>query len=355
MPNFTPDVDVIVPVHTATRPILRAVSSVLLHTSAPVRVTVVAHNIDPEVIRTNLGALADHAGLRILKLADGIASPSGPMNLGLDAATAPYVALLGSDDEFAPGAIDSWLKLARASQATTVIARIDRDISGVDPLPPTRRGRQQDLDPVKDRLTYRCAPLGLISREAFGHLRFSPTLKSGEDLEFTAELWFRGRNIAYDRYGPAYVGHEDELDRVTASTRTVAEDFAFFEVIRNASWFEGLSRKQRQALYIKTLRLHFFDAVLARLNGTGGIAEHRAPLNGVVAQIERDAPGTVALLSRVDRDVIDSLASDDPDPDFILAKLAARWAGGLPAILPRNPLLALHRQGPYRTLRDTRV
>lgn len=343
------EVDVIVPVHSASRPIRRAVASVVDHTRCAVRVTVVAHNIDPDVIRANLGEYADRDDVRLLSLRDGIASPSGPMNLGLERATAPYFALLGSDDEFGSGAVDSWLDIARATGATTVLARIDRIQSGTEPYPPVRPRRTRNLDAVKDRLAYRCAPLGLVSRARFADLRFTPGLHSGEDLEFTAALWFTGSHIAYDRTGPAYIGHEDATDRVTHTTKSVAEDFAFLEAISTAPWYSGLTRAQRQALGVKTLRLHYFDAVLNRLDSPEGLSAVRADLDEVITRIEAMSPGAVELLARPDRRVIDAIREPDPSPERILALLAARWERGIDAFLPRNPLLALHRQAPFRT------
>lgn len=347
------EVDVIIPVHSATRPIARAVRSVVDGNRRRVRAVVVAHNIDAEIIRTNLGPWADRPDVLLAALDDGIPSPSGPINHGLDLARAPYFALLGSDDELAVGALDSWVALANETGATTVIARIERDVSGVDPLPPTRIGRSRGLDAVKDRLSYRCSPLGLVSRRSFGDLRFTPGLHSGEDLEFTAALWFGGEHIAYDREGPGYIGHEDAADRVTAASRSVAEDFAFLDAIEAAPWYPSLTRRQRQALGVKHLRLHVFDAVLARLRSPEGIGAHRAALDAVIARVEASAPGAVALLARCDRRVIDAVRRPEPDPDEILRLLGARWGGGLDAILPRNPLLAFHRQAPYRTLRAT--
>lgn len=347
----SPEIDVIVPVHSATRPIHRAVSSALVGTSAAVRVIVVAHNIDPHIIRANLGDLATNRNVELLNLADGIPSPSGPMNHGLAHASAAYFTLLGSDDELAPGALDAWLSLAKETGASTVLARIDREVSGPEPLPPTRPGRTRELDGVKDRLAYRCAPLGLVSREKFGALRFTPGLYSGEDLEFTARLWFTGAHIAYARTGPGYIGHEDATDRVTHATRTVAEDFAFLDAIEASAWFSALTRKQRQALGVKNLRLHVFDAVLHRLQSQEGITAHRDALDRVLAQIERMSPGALKLLARGDRRTIDAVRAPHPDAELILALLSRRWSGGFDAVLTRNPFLVLHRQAPYRTLR----
>ncbi|MBL3699725.1 glycosyltransferase family 2 protein [Leucobacter luti] len=351
-----PRVDVIVPVHTAARPIERAVASVVDGTVAPVRVLVVAHNVVPESIRASLGRLAGHPAVELLELADGIPSPAGPRNHGLDHATAQFFAFLDSDDTLAPGALDSWLALADDAAADAVLARIERGTGGAaDPLPPTRPGRERALHAVKDRLAYRSEPVGLISRARFPRLRFTPELLSGEDLAVSAELWFSGAAIAYDRSGPAYRFGDDAVDRVTANPRSLAADFAFLDAVSGSAWFRGLRRSERRVFGVKVFRLHFFDAVLARLHdrdGSGGLAAHRAELAELVTRIERIAPGSLALLSRRDRAAIAEVSSPAGTPDSVLTLLEARWLGGVDAMLTRNPFLSLHRQGPRRTLRD---
>lgn len=175
------DVDVIIPIHTDSRPLERTVASVLDHTSAHVRMAVVAHNIDPAIIRRMLGRLAQHPNVMLLHLADGIGSPAGPLNHGIARTSSPYYAVLGSDDELAPHAIDSWLALAREKGSSSVMARVERSLSGPEQLPPTRRRRIRDMDAVKDRLLYRCVPQGLVSRTHHPNLRFSEGLLSRPD------------------------------------------------------------------------------------------------------------------------------------------------------------------------------
>ena len=347
-----PDVDVTIAVHSASRPIARAVASIVDHTTADVRVNVVAHNIDPEVIRANLGSYAQHPSVRLLSLADGVHSPAGPMNHGLDLSDAPFVSVMGSDDELAPGALDSWLALQRATGASTIIARVLLGARGADPYPPVRRGRRtRRLSARKDRLAYRSAPLGLVSRERFPDLRFTEGLASGEDLAYSATLWFTGRDVAYDRTGPAYLVNDDATDRVTSAPRPVHDDFAFLDAIEAHPWFGRLGRADRRALAVKILRVHFFHAVLARTRVPEGIAAHRADLLAVLARLEASAPGVTSLLARADRSVIDELEREQPDPVAILHFIDARWNyRTVAAMLPRNPLLALHRQSPFRTL-----
>ncbi|WP_311243167.1 glycosyltransferase [Microbacterium sp. WCS2018Hpa-23] len=347
-----PLIDVIIPVHSATRPVRRAAASVLDGTRAAVRVNVVAHNIDPEVIESNLGDLLTDERLRLLPFHDGIASPAGPMNHGIDNATARFISVMGSDDELAAGAIDSWLALQRDTGASTVLARIRISGRGSDPYPPVRNGRRQRrLDARKDRLAYRSAPLGIVDRERFQDLRFTEGLPSGEDLAYSATLWFTGEQIAYDLHGPAYLVNDDADDRVTFSGRSVAEDFAFLDAIEAMQWYPSLGARERQALAVKILRVHFFDAVLARVNAPDGLSAQRDDLTDVLGRVERMAPGVLSLLARVDRLVIDEVRAAAPNAARVLHLLDARWNyRTIGALLPRNPFLVLHRQAPFRTL-----
>lgn len=348
----SPLVDVVIAVHSASRPIARTVASVVDHTTAPVRVSVVAHNIDPEVIRANLGAYAEHPSVRLLPFSDGIHSPAGPMNHGLDEATAPFTTVIGSDDELAPGALDSWLALQTATGATAVIARIWIVGRGNDPYPPIRRGRRERrLDAVKDRLAYRSAPLGLVDRRRFGDLRFTAGLPSGEDLAYSAALWFTGADTAYDLTGPPYVVNDDAGDRVTFAPRSVADDFAFLDAIEAQPWFAQLGLRERTALVVKIIRVHLFDAILARVRSDGGLPPHQAGLREVIDRLQTWSPAAIRLLARVDREALDEALSERPDSARMLHLLDARWNyRTIGAMLPRNPLLVLHRQAPFRTL-----
>lgn len=346
-----PIVDIIIPVHSSTRPIHRAASSVLLHTVAPVRVTVVAHNIDLELIRENLGVLAKDKRVRLISLVDQIPSPAGPLNMGLEEATARFIAVMGSDDEFEPGAVDSWLSLQRATDAAMVIARINHVGRGYDAFPPARPRRGVNLDPVKDRLAYRSAPLGLLDRERLGHLRFTEGLLSGEDLAFTLQVWFSGYPIAIDVEGPAYRGHHDELDRVSFTPRSVREDFAFLDHIIETAWFRNLNRRSRAAIGVKLIRAQLFDGIAVRPPNHQWNREDQEDLRNVISRIREAAPGVERLLARVDRAVIDTVMSGVFSSQTLHSLLTRRWNYRSPeAAITRNPFYSLHRQAPLRTL-----
>lgn len=349
---ITPTVDVTIAVHSAARPISRAVASVLNHTKAETRVNVVAHNIDPELIRANLGKFADDPRVRLLPFRDNIHSPAGPMNHGFACSTAPFLSLLGSDDELAPGAIDSWLTLQQQTSADVVLAHIRLATGGTDPYPPVRRGnRMSGLDGAKDRLAYRSAPLGLVSREQFGGLRLTEGLASGEDLAYSLTLWFTARRIAYDLSGPAYVIHGDAGDRVTYAPRPVSEDFAFLDAIEALPWFDATATAIRIAIVAKIIRIHVFDAIAARVQTDDELISHRDELLRVVDRLLQIAPRALRYLSRADRTVLDGLRNQQVVSKTLLSALDRRHRYlAAVTLLTRNPLYALHRQSPFRTL-----
>lgn len=346
---ISPLVDVIIPVHSKTRPISRAVSSVIDHTNADVLVTVVAHNISREIIATNLGKLLDNPQVNLIDLQDDIPSPAGPMNFGIDQTTGKFIAVMGSDDEFAPGAIDSWLELQSIDHADFVISQIRNVGGGLVPSPPARPKRFRHLDAVKDRLSYRSAPLGLLSRDAFPHLRFAEGLASGEDLPFVTELWFTGKNIAFDRKGPAYLVHADAVDRVTQAPRPVAEDFAFLQLIFDLPWARTASKKEKRALGIKLIRGHLFDAVVNRAN-FGMKDEEKRDLAELARVISNWSAGSERYLSILDRRVFDSIQSMSLPVDEMMMLIGKRWNyRSIDVLVTRNPLLIFHPQAPLRT------
>lgn len=313
------------------------------------RVTVVAHDIEPNIIAGNLGHWADDSRVRLLHLVDGIASPSGPMNLGLAASEAPFTALLGSDDTLEPGALDSWVKLQKDSGASMVMAMVRHIGGGKEHSPSARPWKVRDLDPVKDRLSYRSAPLGLISREVHGNLRFPEGLASGEDLPYVARLWFSGGPIAFARSGPGYLVGHDAIDRVTSAPRPIVDDFAFLDHIIGAPEFAHLSKRQRTALGIKLLRLNILDAVVNRAQVEWAPGE-RAALAAVAERIILWAGHPERLLSLLDRSVIDGVLDGVTSIEDMMDSIRKRWNyRSADVVLPRNPALALHRQAPLRT------
>lgn len=345
----TPLVDVVIPVHSETRPISRAVGSVLNHTRADVRVNVVAHNIEQSIIAKNLGTFRKDARVRLLHLVDGIPSPAGPMNFGLDHCTADFVSVMGSDDEFEPGAIDSWLAVQRQGAADFVISQIRNAGGGLVPSPLARPRRRFKLDGVKDRLSYRSAPLGLLSRTAFPDLRFAENLASGEDLPYVTQLWFTAKNIAFDRTGPAYLVHADAVDRVTAAPRPIVDDFAFFDLIADAEWARDFTTRERAAIGIKMLRGHVLDAIVNRAT-TGMSASERNALVETAARISAWSRGSEKYLSLLDRRIVEGIRDNSVTVERLMELISQRWNyRSLSVIMTRNPFLVVHRQAPLRT------
>lgn len=353
-----PLVDLVVAVHTAERPVARAVASVL-ETQVPVRVTVVAHHVEPARIEASLAGVAVPASssVRVLALSDGTRSPAGPFNHGIDAATAPFVAVMGSDDRLARGALDSWVALQRSTGAAVVIARLAHAgpagaVGRTVPTPPTRPGHTRRLDGVRDRLSYRSAPLGLVERAALDRLglRFTPGLEVGEDVEVVTRLWFSGAPVAFDRRGPAYLVGADAGDRTTYVSRPVAVELEFLRRIVSAPWFGACSARQRAAAAVKFLRIHVFG-LLGNRQADFWDSAQRSALAVAARDVLSVAPGCEAVLSRADRAVLDAVLDLSVPTAVLLARGRARRRHGRPSTLvPRDLRMVLAREAPLRLM-----
>lgn len=344
-----PLVDLTIAVHTTERPIQRAVSSVIDHTDAPIRVTVVAHEVDPSAIVDVLGDLAGHERVRLLPYSDGLRSPAGPFNAGLDAAEGDFVAVMGSDDALEPHAIDSWLAMVDRQGADVVIARLRHARGTAVPTPPTRPWRSTRLDGVRDRLSYRSAPLGLISRVRFPDLRFTVGVPTGEDIAFTTRLWFSGASIAYDRRGPAYLIHDDAGDRSTLASRPIAAEFLWLDELIRSGLLDDLSRSAREAVVVKFIRIHLFGAILYRPHAATWTAAERSSLAEVTRSLLAQGDGVHHVLSRLDRDLLDlAVDPNSPTERLILAAQARRAFTSPGALVPRHVSRVFAREAPLR-------
>ncbi len=345
-----PRIEVVIGVHTDARPIERVAASAL-RAASPVGVTIIAHNTDPAGIRSRLGPIADDPHVRVIGLADGMRSPANAYNAGLDVASGEFVSIIGSDDEFAPGALDAWLALADQTGADVVVAPISRTSGGFGTAPRPRPRRVGHLDGDRDRLFERAAPLGLVRRELLSDLRLTTGIQRGEDQAFTLHLWFSGANVSFDPRLPPYIEHDDQDDRVTRASAPLEDDLHFLGAVEADPAFATMSRAARRAFGAKTIRVFLIDAIAARLGDAGLDAATVESLRAALARIEAWAPGPRRLLSRRDRAILAAaLRGRDASPDIRVLLDRRDGFRSFDAIVPADPTLVLHRHAPLRSL-----
>ncbi|HEU4757944.1 MAG TPA: glycosyltransferase family 2 protein [Agromyces sp.] len=310
-PTSLAHVDVVIPVHSEDRPILRAVGSVLADPEIGVRACVVCHNVGADRIRAALGSVADDPRVALLEYADGTASAAGPVNFGLANATGAWVMRLDSDDELEPGALRGMLATAERTRSDVVIPLLVRD-DGVAPSPRPRPGRVTRLDPVRDRLAYRTHSFALTRREALGDLRMTEGVRSGEDLEFATRLWFSAPRIAL-HLGPGYRLNGDASDRVTRARRTVAEDVEAVLRLVGGDWWAGLPGVARRSIGTKLLRNHVFPLFLSRPTPDDWSTDDVSALRSATRAVLDAAPGADRPLSMTEAGLLRIALSAEPD------------------------------------------
>lgn len=345
-----PIVDVIIPVHTERRPIARAVASVLATASIPTRVSVVCHNVDSAAIASALGDWADDSRVRLLHLVDGIPSPAGPINVGLDHATGEFTALLGSDDEYEPGALEAWVAVARRDGADVVIPPLRSVPGGWSPSPPTRPWRRRHLDGVRDRLAYRTVQLGLVARRRFGDLRMTSSLRTGEDVIQGATLWFSDASISLLHKGPGYLIHADKAEeRASASRKPAAESLQFLDAVLDPAFVSTLTARQHEAFAVKLLRTHVMDILGASLR-SGALHDDLPALAEGVRRILALSPTAASIMSRRDARILMELLGP-ADPVRLVAEHAIRTDyRRLANVFPASARRVCHREAPPRFL-----
>jgi hypothetical protein len=342
-------VDVVIAVHTPARPIRRAVESVLAASDGRSAAVVVAHGTPVAGIESLLEGLPA-ARVRVVPFADGIRSPAGPFTHGLSLADAPFVAVMGSDDTLEPGAIDRALARASADGAEVVVLPL-RHAGGElvrAPLPRWRRTRR--LDPVRDRMFTRSAPLAIIRADLVAQqaLVFDPSYATGEDLEFGARLWLAAR-ASYDPADPAYVIGADAADRVTTEVAELGDVLAAPLALAGRAWVAASSSAVRRSLGVKVLRVHVLGSLLRRGEGSTDLgADEAAAVAATIDAWLSRAPGALAPFSRADRALLEA-ARHGLDADGLREAVAARArAGRVARLVPRNPLRVLDRESTVR-------
>lgn len=338
-------VDLIVAVHDPRRPVLRAIDSVAASGRADVRVTVVCHGISPDAVSGLRERESDL--VRLVEFTDGIASPAGPFNHGIDLATATYVGVMGSDDWLDPGALDEWIGQLQRRRLDVLLAGMKHQSGQVLRNPPVRPWRRNGLDTAKDRLFHRAAPLGLIRRTLLERprLRFAEGLPTGEDIPFSVALFAAAQRIGVAFGSRRYVIGTDAVDRVTGSRHSITTVLAPVKMLFESDWFGALPERLRTAAVIARLRGSLIADVTRRRAASdwndGGLTE----VGKSIAAAKRLAPRAFDPLSRADRNLLDELELSVTNAEQAMAAVS-RWAGAgrKDRLIPHSIFYALHRE-----------
>ncbi|MCI5825563.1 MAG: glycosyltransferase family 2 protein [Arcanobacterium sp.] len=337
-------VEIVVAIHQENRPIERAVASILACPEAGA--IVVAHGLDPQVLEERfVAAQLDIARIRIVPCSRGIGYPGVPFNAGIAAAQAPWVGIMGSDDWFEEGALAAYRHRAELDSADGVIAPLLHPGVGKGHNPLTVR--EKHLDPVRDRLFYRTAPLGIFRREILQNSRyaFDEEVHSGEDISVSARLWSSGLQISYSYSDPAYVVGNDAQRRVTLVPRPMAEIVRPWRTLWEGPFVCELDRSVRFALAVKQARVDVLGVLHRRPQMSDWTAEDFDVLSQVLRAIKKSVPEYKGVFRTATARVLTAVESGNLDA-AIHALAEEKRAPLLHKVLTANPLRIVHRESP---------
>lgn len=352
-----PDVEVVIPVHDARRPVGRAIDSLDRATLGDrLAVTVVAHNIPAAEIADRLTE-AQRSGVTFLTCDDGRNTPAGPRTLALGQSTARYVSFLDSDDWLEPGALASWLGRADREKERHGIDPIaviapERNADGTPVRNPPIRLLRSRLDPRRDRLPYRSAVRGLCATEAIRErgIAFGTREGNGSDLAFSLGMWYSGLPVVFAGRAPAYVLGDDGAGRVTRAPRPLAAELDACTELLSGHWFAALALPDRRLVAAKFVRMHLVPGLVARADADpDGLDAIAADAAAFLALSASAAPGYERVLALLHRRFLDVLTATTPDLAR-LADLVSAWHSFRPfyVALTRSPLDLLRFDAPPR-------
>ena len=144
------------------------------------------------------------------------------------------------------------------------------------PTPPTRPGRVRRLDGVRDRLAYRTAPLGLVARERFGAMRFTPGSRPARTSPTRPGSGSRAPRSA----GCAPEASTSSTTTPSASRPSPAARSAMSSPrsvpLVDDEWVAALPPAARAALAVKLWRISIFGAVHHRRRRAGSAGDRHA-------------------------------------------------------------------------------
>lgn len=349
-------VEVIIPVHTQTRPIARAVHSVIDEGVPGAHVTVVCHNVGMDVISAQLRDLASNERVTLVEFRDGERSAAGPRNHAISQSRADYLCFLDSDDELDRGALTAWTK-ELAAAPDLLIGQMSSEVSGRIMAPAPRIARFEGLHPVQDLLNYRTAPVGVLARRELVASGDSPLyrqgFRTGEDVALGLFLWNRAQTIRYSRHSAGYNIRVDSGDRLTTEPVPIAEVLAPIDEAIRLPWLQTASRRQKQAIAVKLLRHQVIYMLRGVRERSPVSAEDLQAAASTVRALCDFVPGVVGYFpfmeARMIRAVRDQDLSAFESADRSLSKI--HYSRKLITV---NPFRSFAPESPYVRSRRTR-
>lgn len=349
-----PVVDVVIPVHSQTRPLGRAVGSAIAATRgmrpADCGIMVVAHHISARQVESMLSE-EQLARVTIVECSDPGTTPAGPRNTALERTTATFISFLDSDDTLDPGAVDRWVSIARTRGSDWVLPFQHHSDGRADMTPITRPWRSSDLSAVADRLFYRSTAFGLVrvaTARAAG-ARFDTDVITAEEQAFILPLYAHAQRIDYAPGLPGLLMHADATDRVSRAPIPVGDQALPALRLSETEWFAQVPPALQAGFYLKFIRVNIFPFIELHVKtGSWDRAQAQAAYDSIQSLL-RAAPLSKNQLSRADSRVIELLSHPDTEPARLVQALAARRRFASPAALA-TPQLSwlLARNAPLR-------
>lgn len=289
-----PKLTIVISAHDPSRPVQRAVDSVLA--CAQAKALVVAHNLEPSA----LGLQAD-SRLEIMRVDGGKGFPGVPYNAGCSKVSTPYIGILASDDYFSPGALDALIMRIENDNADCVIVPLH--FQGKRNISPLRTFRSRNLSANRDRLFYRTAPLGIFRTEFYkSAVPLEEDLNTGEDMSTSAYLWTQAKRISYYKEDPSYFVTDEAETRASAGNYSLNTAGEGWLRVWKQPFVQNWNKSQKISLSVKLVRTNLLQVLMR--NHASISNEDLTWSQNFLALLDTKAPGWQNAFEGTELDII---------------------------------------------------
>lgn len=259
-------VSVVIAAYRAAAFIEKAVASALAQEGVAVEVIVVDDASDDDTVEVVTRLCRGDSRVKLV-LNPRNTGPAGARNLGFDHATGDWIAVLDSDDSFAPGRLAAMVGDAMQSKADIVIDDfISVDMDGNDLIAPSLAGIREagviDIETWVSLNLFGPSEISfgyakpLISRSFInkGSLRYNETLRNGEDYHFILGAIYKGAHVYFSKVvGYRYTQRDGSISRRAQNDHMKAllaadDSFAARPNVKNSLELRRLMARRRRNL-----------------------------------------------------------------------------------------------------------
>jgi len=267
-PTNRPLVSIIIPVYNVEDYVRHTLDSVLNQGLGLGQIEVIA--VDDGSTDDSgriLDAYAAQYDYFVVRHQENSGGPGGPRNRGIEIASGKYLFFLDADDELTENALRDLVRVAESEGSDVVLGK-GEGVNGRVVPGPVFRATKLDADLIDDSVYRTLSPWKLFRHSLIEskQIRFSETMRIGEDQPFVARAYLNAEKISVLSDRPyARLRRRDDGTNVTSTSRSVHDYMELAHAIVGVIVSESEPGRIRDGMLARPLKRTLNPVLRARL------------------------------------------------------------------------------------------